>query len=142
MVDNSMHVDADPRPRKSAMVYFFEKLPPWASATCAIFFLFTIWSVFTGFSLGDIMNKYADSNLKQNEMQFQAQLEMQKMQFSATEQGNTTLHEIKAAVDTMVGAMDTLNSRVSQLEATTGLIATWTCLHGHSKPPQYCEAMR
>ena len=125
-----------------------EQIPRWARAVVAVVFIATFWSVFTGFSLGEILNKYADANLKQNEMQFQAQIHMQQMQHEATERSNAKLDDLLASVNTVATQlneqaeqMSVLAQRLLRIEATTTLVVRWSCAHAKQDRPQYCAAL-
>lgn len=127
---------------------FLSGLNPASKGVLCFMFAFTIWSVFTGFDLGTTMNKYADASIEQNAMQFQAQLEMQKMQFQATESSNDKLDTLILSVDSVnermaqqAGRIAELANRMNAVETTVGRVAKWTCKHEGKDAPSYCAAM-
>lgn len=134
---------------KSGLHAFISLLPPWARSFVAIGFIFTIWSVFTGFNLGDIMNKFADSALKQNEMQFQAQMEIDKLRLTAANESNDKLDSLVLLVEGVTVRMDkqaeritALSKRMAKVESTLTSVVTWTCTHEKSDDvPGYCLAL-
>ena len=124
------------------------QIPSWARALVAVGFIFTIWSVFTGFSLGEIMNKYADADLKQSQMQFEAQLQMQRMQHDATKESNEkldslikTISDVAKKLQTQGDRIEEVSARLFSVEATVGLVVKWTCRHETKHSPSYCEAL-
>lgn len=128
--------------------YWIAMIPPSGRVVIAAMFMFTIWSVFTGFDLGNIMNKYADASLEQNAMQFQAQIELQKMQFEATENSNDKLDALIASVQSVTQRMDDQAERIEQLagrvagiETIVGSLARWTCEHERTEAPDYCDSL-
>ena len=146
------HSNAD-----SGIALWMQQLPSWAKAMVAAMFMFTIWSVFTGFNLGEILNKVADAELEQRKMQFEAQLKLQEMQFQATEQSNDKLEVLINSVGELTGRLDNQSSqilaiirRVTALEEgqakTSNLqqaMLVWVCDHEKKsgQKPEYCEGV-
>lgn len=133
---------------QSGVWQFMERLHPVIQGVIAFMFLFTIWSVFTGFSLGEIMNKYADQAIQQSEMQFQAQIELQSLQFAATETSNDKLDTLIGSVADVTTRMDDqadrmieIVQRMGKIEKTVSLVVEWTCDHSLENKPDYCGAL-
>jgi hypothetical protein len=138
-----------------AATIWMQQLPPWAKAMVAFMFMFTIWSVFTGFDLGNLMNKIADAELEQRKMQFEAQLRMQEMQFEVTQESNVKLDQMIEALDEVVTRLDaqgekifTIIERLARVEEqqvismnTQGLLIEWVCAHEKDEDsyPTYCQ---
>lgn len=130
------------------ILYWMSTLHPVVQAIMGVMFLFTAWSFVTNFDLGGILNKYADASLEQGRMQFEAQLQLQTMQFEATKTSNQKL-------DTLIQSMElanlkmteqakqitALSSRMMNMELTVGRLAEWSCKHSGGESPAFCSAL-
>lgn len=135
----------------SGVVYWVEMLSPFSRGIVAIFFVFTIWCVVTGFDLGNLMNKYADASMEQRRQVFQ----VQQRQLLAAEEGNQKLDSLLVTVQGMSIRIDEQNERlakqeivtikiqkqVQEIRSATSLIAHWACEHEKKNEPEFCAAL-
>jgi len=124
-----------------SVAYWLAMTPSWARAIVAVGFMFTIWSVMTGFDLGNIMNKYADAHLQRMTMSMDRNAEANERAIDILLDNGEKLNSMIEVMGGFSGTLDDHGQRINELETTTTLISKWACVHEVKNPPDFCEAL-